>query len=583
MSPKTQDRTAAGCLMLFALPFAAVGVAALYFACATVVTWQRMATWVPIPATLDSLALEDHQDEDSTTYKVVASYRYAYGGREYTSTRVAINTFADNIGNFQSNLYSRLWVDRQREAITAFVDPRHPADATLDRTLRPFLLMFQSVFALVFGGVGFGMLVAARIGGRKLVAARELEGRYPNEPWRWREEWAGGRIKSENRARAYLAAGFATLWNLVSSPVAFLVPREVASGNTIALVGLLFPLVGVGLAVWAVRAWLTVKRFRVSTLVLQRMPVPLGGRLVGAIRVEAAVPVESTFRVELTCVERRRTTRGGDSESSERLLWQNEWTLPRSRCQITPSYSSIPIDVPLPADQPPASTVDTADRITWRLEVSGECPGPDYWSRFELPVFATSEKSATAETAAAETASPEPAASGAEPDRARLESLGIGYEQLPRGGEAWTFRRARHKKVAAMLSAFCAGWTAAIALMLWLGAPIWFSLVFAVFDALFVWFALDLWLTEHRVTLDRGMLTVVRRGLLGRAPVEIPRAMLRNIIAKRGMQAGNKLYYDVRVETDERTLTAASSLPDYDVATWLARHWMTGGARERAA
>ncbi|HZF32135.1 MAG TPA: DUF3592 domain-containing protein [Gammaproteobacteria bacterium] len=572
MSSKTQDRTATGCLALFALPFAAVGVVALYFAGATLLDWQRMASWVPVAATLDTLALEDHQDDESTTHKVAASYRYSYGGRDYASTRVAISTLADNIGNFQSNLYSKLSVDRQRGAVTAFVDPDEPSHATLDRTLRPFLLMFQSVFALVFGGVGFGLLFGARYGARKLAAANELQRRFPTEPWRWREEWANGRVKASTRVTAYFAAGFALLWNLISLPAVFLVPKELAAGNSLVLVALLFPLIGIGLAVWAVRAWLTVKRFGTSTLVLHRTPIALGGRLVGAIRVETSVPVERAFRVELSCIEHRRSSQR-DSDSSERIVWQNEWTVPRSGCQITPTYSSIPIDVPVPADQPAASPIDDPNRITWRLDISGECPGPDYWSRFELPVFATSETPSPAEVAAA------PPSPASRPDRAKLESLGIRYEQLTRGGEAWTFGRARHKKVAVGLTLFCAMWTAFVVGMLWLDAPVLFPIVFGLFDALFIWFVLDLWLTEHRVTLGDGMLTVARRGLFGRAPVEIPRAMLRGIAAKRGMQAGNKLYYDVRVETDERTLTAASALPDYDVATWLAGYWMNGGSR----
>ena len=64
---------------------------------------------------------------------------------------------------------------------------------------------------------------------------------------------------------------------------------------------------------------------------------------------------------------------------------------------------------------------------------------------------------------------------------------------------------------------------------------------------------------------------------MARAPVEIPREWIRGVRAKRGMQAGNKLYYDLEVETADGTHTAASSLADYDVASWLARHWMAGG------
>jgi hypothetical protein len=90
---------------------------------------------------------------------------------------------------------------------------------------------------------------------------------------------------------------------------------------------------------------------------------------------------------------------------------------------------------------------------------------------------------------------------------------------------------------------------------------------------------LSLWFTEYRVTLDRGLLTLARRGFMARAPIEIPLAWVRNVRAHRGMQAGNKLYYDLKVETADGTHTAASSLADYSVASWLAQHWMAGGQR----
>ncbi len=71
-------------------------------------------------------------------------------------------------------------------------------------------------------------------------------------------------------------------------------------------------------------------------------------------------------------------------------------------------------------------------------------------------------------------------------------------------------------------------------------------------------------------------MTLVRRGFMARAPIEIPRAWLRGVRAKRGMQAGNKLYYDLEVETADGKHTAASTLADYDVANWLARYWRQG-------
>ena len=158
-------------------------------------------------------------------------------------------------------------------------------------------------------------------------------------------------------------------------------------------------------------------------------------------------------------------------------------------------------------------------------------------------------------------------------------SLGIEYKRTSQGVEAWTFRRGHHKGVALAISAFAIAWSVGALALFASDAPVLIAIVFALFDAVFVWWALSLWLTEYHVTLDRGLLTIARRGFMARKPIEIPTQWIRSARAKRGMQAGNKLYYDVEIETADGKHTAASSLGDYDVASWLARHWAAGGAR----
>jgi hypothetical protein len=113
-------------------------------------------------------------------------------------------------------------------------------------------------------------------------------------------------------------------------------------------------------------------------------------------------------------------------------------------------------------------------------------------------------------------------------------------------------------------------------------APIVLPILFSLFGALFVGFALSLWITEYRVTLHRGALTLEKRGVLGRRVTEVPLQWVRGITATRGMQAGNKLYYDLKVETNEGTHTAAASIADHDLATALATRWFSSrGAAQR--
>src|SRR6185503_1887303 len=295
--------------------------------------------------------------------------------------------------------------------------------------------------------------------------------------------------------------------------------------------------------------------------------VALGGRLNGSIRVDAEVPITTDFKLELTCTETRVSGSGKNRERSERMLWQKDWRVPRHQCQIGSTLTSIPVDVAVPVDQPAATVGDDTPQIEWRLDVTGECPGPDFWSRFELPVFAVGERLPAGQLAASTQAAPTDVP---RPDPATLAALGIHYERLPQGGEAWTFRRARNKGVAVGVSVFAFICLAGAAALFMSDAPLFLTVLVTLFDAIFIGWALSLWLTEQRVTLERGLLTLTRSGLVARAPVEIPAQWLRAVSAKRSMQAGNKLYYDLRVETNNGAHTAASSLPSYDVANWLA-------------
>lgn len=150
-------------MLLLALPFAAVGLGVL---CLSVVPtlhdWTRMQSWRPVEAHLEAAALQHHRgSKGGSTQSVEARYRYSVGGREFHGERVAIADGADNVGDFQSELGAALEdALRQERAITVWVNPDDPAEAIIDRSLRPGLLALKLVFVVAFGGVGFGVLYA---------------------------------------------------------------------------------------------------------------------------------------------------------------------------------------------------------------------------------------------------------------------------------------------------------------------------------------------------------------------------------------------------------------------------------------
>ena len=51
---------------------------------------------------------------------------------------------------------------------------------------------------------------ATRTRSREAARLREL---HPDEPWRWRPEWATGRIRCDTGVRAATLWGFGSVWN----------------------------------------------------------------------------------------------------------------------------------------------------------------------------------------------------------------------------------------------------------------------------------------------------------------------------------------------------------------------------------
>jgi hypothetical protein len=121
------------------------------------------------------------------------------------------------------------------------------------------------LFALVFGGAGFGVLGAIVLGRKTVAATIERARAHPDEPWLWREDWA---VNHRHAGRTAMWSGvfFAALWNLISVGAAVVVvPEALRTGNHAALLVLLFPLVGVVVAVSAIRRTLRYRRFGVSS------------------------------------------------------------------------------------------------------------------------------------------------------------------------------------------------------------------------------------------------------------------------------------------------------------------------------
>lgn len=558
MKAPRSNKTGFGCLVLFALPFAGVGAFMAFQVAKQLWWWQEARTWVAVPAVIENVQLHSHDSDDSTTYSLTARYRYDFEGRTYTGSRVALLDGKDNIGDFHQKTHRRLaqrW--RAETPATCFVDPKDPTRAVLVRNVRWKLALFHLTFVGLFGGVGFGLLCGLPIARRRMAEREHRELLYANEPWNWEPKWQDGFVKASAREALGSPLLFAVFWNMISWPVVLLGANEIFDpDNRLALVALLFPAVGIGLAVWALRAWVRSRKFGDSELHLEPFPVPVGGRLAGRVHATLRIEPGAKTLATLSCMER-----SGRKNSDTRLLWQDQMEISSANVSFDGIRSLIPVSFALPADA--RETVE--HDLTWKLAVQAEAPGVDYAADFEVPVFgqAMPERLMSPNDEAHDSV----ASSVAEAD---LAGNGISVAMEPAGGRRYIFGRARHKLVAVFLTAFWVVWSG-ISVLLWNSeAPKLFGYAFAFFSFLILLGVLDLWLTKRALTAGPEGLKL-RTGFLalGRT-VHLEPHSIKEIKPHSGMRSGNKLFYRVLATTDSgKKYTLADKLESLSLAKRL--------------
>ena len=534
---------AASCLMLFALPFAAVGAGAAGWIVADLWQWREIHTWVETPATLLQAGVDHGGDQKrGETIRATARYRYTFGGREYTSERVALYTGKDNIGSYQRDRARELErIEAGNKQLSCYVNPDAPAEAILFRDLRWGFLLFKLLFAVVFGAVGFGLLIGGALSPRAEKARKKLEAQWPDEPWKWEKKWESARIRSSLGPAAIGATIFAVLWNTVSWPGMAMVWSNPENGHPNAIwIMALFPLVGTGLGAWAVYLWARRIKWGVAEFEMAAVPGVLGGPLAGVVHVPARVEPEENYTVRLACV---KTFDQGSDSSKEVTLWDHEYEIDRDL--TAGDRTLIPIEFMIPSDLPPSG-----DDVKWTLHTRAATRGVDFIAEFEPPVFKT-KTSGDVDRDSASDATPPTATEVDFPTVVR--SMGAVLVENATSGRTLVFPMARNPGLAVFMALFATLWTGLTVFLVYSDAPRIFPWVCGLFNLLIVPAALSYCFGRTRLEFG-GRGVALRRGLfgLGRRR-EFPANQVAGVYAeKSGTTWGGTEYRRVRIRTAER-------------------------------
>lgn len=363
-----------GCVVLFLLPFATVGVIMGFRMVWHVWFWMEAQSWVECPAFIDHVELQVHSDE-GTTYNTSALYRYQYQGVQHSGTRVWFSSNSDS-GSFHQNAYRQL-LDHQQSAkpFRCFVDPDEPNQSVLYRELRPSLLWFYSVFLTAFGGVGIGGLyVVFRHAGHARNVRAEAE-RFPDEPWKWEAATASGQFFPAKQWLSYLVG--AVLFNLIAVPGSLFLFLERGRPNWALGILLLFAAVGLWLAWQAIQRILQKRRYGEFHLQIEPWPYFIGEPLQGTLQFPGMYPGSRELIFELRVLEQK----SGDDPDTELF---KETVAVSNTGRDTLFAFNLPATLPRTRRETDEIGEKTA---AWKLMVTGSDGPGDFEAHFALATY----------------------------------------------------------------------------------------------------------------------------------------------------------------------------------------------------
>lgn len=374
-------------MTLFALPFFATGVWMAWSIGNTVYDAIHMDGWMQVEARLVRGGYTTHSGDDSDTYQAYAEYHYVVAGHTYVGERVGLSSGSDNIGDYQRDIGRNLSSARG-QAILVWVNPDDPREAIIDRGVRWGMVGFKSIFMLVFGGVGLGLLIVTW---RAPKERDKTDPRYAEQPWLLDDAWQSSEIHSSSKASMYGVWVFAALWNLISAPLPFLLYDEVVNKeNYIALVGLLFTAVGIGFLVWAIRRTMEWRRFGATPVVLDPFPGSIGGHVGGTIDLGVPFDVSNEFTLTLTNIHSYESGSGKNRSRKEKAAWQDS-IVAHAESSVRGTRLTFRFDVPAGLNE--SDTERDDDYYLWRLHLSSELDGTNLDRSFDIPVYATATQS----------------------------------------------------------------------------------------------------------------------------------------------------------------------------------------------
>jgi hypothetical protein len=394
--------------------------------------------------------------------------------------------------------------------------------------------------AVIPGVIGAALVLGAgvylRVARRLVRENREEEARraqFPDQPWKWKQEWQAPFIGSEGGSTAAGLWVFAILWNALSFPAAWVVFHDAHHEKAANLV-LIFPLVGLGVLWGAIYQTVRWRKFGRTRFVPSTMSGAIGGYLGGVIEVPARVLPEADARLALKCVRRETRGSGKNRHTTDVVLWEHEEQIARDKWITGTGGTRIPVLFYIPPTCGPTDDSDRNNEVLWRLSAHAAVPGVDFAASFKVPVFVTGVTAPP----------PEPGAPLLEEYTApAFDAAGLAACGVRREGDTFYFS-ASHLPGTKL--------TTAVLSLGFLGLLAWYwgrdipGVVWAI--TIFFWliinlFTVSVWCEKFELRLEAKDVVVTKPRPWGTKVTRMPRAEVALVRAEKSMSSGENQYY----------------------------------------
>jgi len=246
------------------------------------------------------------------------------------------------------------------------------------------------------------------------------------EVWLTDKAWRDNHIRSSDRYAHWVLLVFALVWNGITLPL-FLQFDELMArieSEPVVLVAFIFPLIGVGILVAAVRRFLAWRHFGPAPLVLDPFPGAIGGHVGGKVDTRIRFQANQHFDVTLTCLQSSISGSGKNRKRRESVDWQTEGVCHRER---TSEGTRLLFRFRVPEGRKETDVEKGGTYYLWRVSIDSELDGPDFSRSYEIPVFPTRALSSLTEGTEAHEATQDKAMEGLE-SVAEVRSVARGIE-----------------------------------------------------------------------------------------------------------------------------------------------------------